>query len=243
MEAACANGRIQTVKYLLSTECPYSAYECCTRAALNGQLNLIKWNVTNEPFSSNMHTHYNEMMFDATRSGSIEVVMWLRAEQHVQLDVGLIEMAAMQKHLAVIQYLREAGCPWDASACTAAAGYHSRRIKTADERCATLKWLLDNGCPWNIAEVRKEAAANGIDMLAYVIQHGGVPDAAELTQMLNAAGAFGKLEAVKWLRQQGADWPAVLQYQYLFCNAPLVQAWSVSTLKWARSEGCTSAAL
>jgi hypothetical protein len=56
--------------------------------------------------------------------------------------------------------------------------------------------------------------------------------------MLNAAGAYSRLEAAQWLRQQGAEWPTVLQYH----DHPVVITWHGRTLDWARSEGCTSEA-
>jgi hypothetical protein len=71
--------------------------------------------------------------------------------------------------------------------------------------------------------------------LVYILQQGGMPDTAELTQ-LNVAGALNTCDAAKWLRQQGAEWPAVLLYKQNF----VAMSWRGSTLDWARSEGCTS---
>jgi hypothetical protein len=53
-----------------------------------------------------------------------------------------------------------------------------------------------------------------------------------LQDMLAAAGTFGRLAAAQWLRQQGADWPPVLQYQDI--------NWSDKCLAWARQQGCTA---
>eukprot|EP00953_Heterococcus_sp_UTEX-ZZ885_P017511 9799-Heterococcus_DN1.PRE.1 len=50
--------------------------------------------------------------------------------------------------------------------------------------------------------------------------------------MLNVAGAYRRLAAAKWLRQQGAEWPAVLKYES--------RAWNTDVVQWARDEGCTS---
>jgi hypothetical protein len=126
--------------------------------------------------------------------------------------------------------------------CSTAAANNQADITA--ESLETLLWLHENGCPWNVADVRTAAVKSGkISILAYVIQHGGMPDAAELTDMLNVAGAHGEVEAAKWLRQQGAQWPTVLQY-----TEPPVQGmplqfsgWGL-VLDWARSEGCTSEA-
>jgi hypothetical protein len=60
-----------------------------------------------------------------------------------------------------------------------------------------------------------------------------VPIAEQLTAALNHAGLFNQLRAAQWLRQHGAEWPAVLAV-----NAH--QHWSCDTLAWARAQGCTS---
>eukprot|EP00953_Heterococcus_sp_UTEX-ZZ885_P031395 16475-Heterococcus_DN1.PRE.6 len=82
-------------------------------------------------------------MQGAAAGGSIAVLEWLRYEQFVQFNESLINAAAKHNQLAMIQYLRAAGCPWDTSACTAAVASRSKRI-------ATLQWLHENGCPWNL---------------------------------------------------------------------------------------------
>jgi hypothetical protein len=68
--------------------------------------------------------------------------------------------------------------------------------------------------------------------LAFVIKQGEVLDAELLTDALNTAGAGNKLQAAQWLRQLGAQWPAVLKHG--------AQQWSGESLAWARAEGCTS---
>jgi hypothetical protein len=80
------------------------------------------------------------------------------------------------------------------------------------------------------------AAHNGcIDTLEYVIQQGEVMSAEVLTAALNAAGTDNHLQTAQWLRQRGAQWPALLGY-----SAALDELWGGDTLAWAREEGCTS---
>jgi hypothetical protein len=50
MTAACANGQIQTVQYLLRRRCECNVWDCCAEAARGGHLNLIKWMLIKEPF-------------------------------------------------------------------------------------------------------------------------------------------------------------------------------------------------
>jgi hypothetical protein len=61
--------------------------------------------------------------------------------------------------------------------------------------------------------------------------------AANLTNILNAAGGHDRLEVAQWLRQQGAEWPLVLRTNY-HTGGPV--SWHGATFDWARAEGCTS---
>jgi hypothetical protein len=197
--------------------------------------------VNNEPFSSDIDFHHCAMMESAAAGGSIEVMQWLRNEHNVQYSASALESATKYDQLDVIQHLRSDGCPWDARACTAVAGcdYRYTAAGTAASCCATLQWLRDHGCPWDVAKVRLAAAKSGnIDILAYAKQHSDMPAAAELTKMLNIAGAYNKVEAAQWLRQQGACWPIVLEYKEQGSYTSFTQVWHGATLKWARNEGC-----
>jgi Ankyrin repeats (3 copies) len=249
MKEACASGQLQTVQYLVSNRCSFCATSCLTQAAQSGHLNLIKWMMADEPFKSsynnNVSWNLHGMMNSAALGGRFDVMQWLRTEHDVQYSASALTSAAEHDHLDVIQHLRSEGCPWDAKACTAIASCNHRYTAagTTASCCATLRWLRDHGCPWLVAEVRLKAAENGnIDILAYAIQHGGMPNATELTKMLNIAGAYGKFEAAQWLRKQGAEWPTVLIYQKPESHEVFARTWHGATLDWARSEGCISEA-
>jgi hypothetical protein len=71
------------------------------------------------------------------------------------------------------------------------------------------------------------------DILDYVVEQGEVLDAECLIKALNAAGTHAKLQTAQWLRQRGAEWPAVLGYDE-------DEQWSDAVVAWARNEGCTS---
>jgi hypothetical protein len=73
--------------------------------------------------------------------------------------------------------------------------------------------------------------AGSVDLLNYMQQEGLEFTATRLTGMLRMAGACSHLSAAQWLRQHGAEWPAVLQDIGLF--------WTGDVLAWARAEGCT----
>jgi hypothetical protein len=88
------------------------------------------------------------------------------------------------------------------------------------------------GCPWNVDTILSVAALAGhASVLAYVhsVQH---LSPLQLSELLRAVGAFTTVPVAKWLRQAGAEWPAVLQYDGLY--------WQGDVLAWARAEGCAS---
>jgi hypothetical protein len=80
------------------------------------------------------------------------------------------------------------------------------------------------------------ACNNHTDILDYILEKNEVLDAELLTEALNWAGVDNKLQAAQWLRQRGAQWPAVLSTGAV----QWTQQWSGETLAWARAEGCTS---
>jgi hypothetical protein len=138
---------------------------------------------------------------------------------------AVMNAAAAAGQMGMCQLLRAEGCRWTNFACEFAA--------TAGH-CDLVRWLREAGCPWQPGEVRQAAASSGsVDILAYLQQAGELLQAADLTAALAAAGAYGRRAAAVWLRQQGAEWPAVLQYQTV--------QWSLEAVAWARAEGCTSA--
>eukprot|EP00953_Heterococcus_sp_UTEX-ZZ885_P036527 18803-Heterococcus_DN1.PRE.3 len=62
--------------------------------------------------------------------------------------------------------------------------------------------------------------------------------AEQLTELLNIAGALGKLATAKWLRRQGAQWPTVLKHSNYYDHWQ--GQWFCEALDWARAKGCTS---
>eukprot|EP00953_Heterococcus_sp_UTEX-ZZ885_P040511 20698-Heterococcus_DN1.PRE.3 len=107
--------------------------------------------------------------------------------------------AALFGRLNVCQYLRTLGCPW---ACL------TSKFAAESGNLATLRWLIENGCPWDPHSLALQTARSGsIECMEFIRNNGVALGANVLTEMLNAAGCEGKLAAVQWLRQAGADWP------------------------------------
>jgi hypothetical protein len=120
-------------------------------------------------------------------------------------------------------YLYAEKCPWTEATCTEAA---------INRHSSTLRWLREHGCPWDTKHIHVVAAQGGsIDVMVYLQQQGIVFTAGVLTEMLSYAGAYNHLAAAKWLRAQGAEWPAMLCWGHQRL---------AEILEWARAEGCTS---
>jgi ankyrin repeat protein len=146
----------------------------------------------------------------------------------VQIDAEVLSWAAGAGHIAMCQYLLSIGCDWHSSACKSAAGHG---------QLDTLRWLQENGCPWIVSDVCMIAAAYGFsDIFDYIIEQGEMLNAELLTNALSTADAGNNLQAVQWLRQRGAQWPAVLMDDRFYHGVQ----WSGESLARALAEGCTS---
>jgi hypothetical protein len=80
----------------------------------------------------------------------------------------------------------------------------------------------------------KAAQGGSIEVMHYLLNEAALATPEILQEMLNAAGAWEHLEAAQWLKQQGAEWPDVLQHG--------VREWTGARLVWARQQGCTAPA-
>jgi hypothetical protein len=170
----------------------------------------------------------------AVRSRSLDTLRWLR-ERKFPMDAGACEVAAHSNQMGVLKWLHQQGCAWDATACTAAArGGH----------LDVLRYLHSSGCPWEAGTAcEKAATAGSLDVIKYILEHEPVPlTAAQLSQVLNAAGRYNQLPTAQWLRQQhGAQFPALLVYKDRYCpTSSSTAGWHYETLEWARREGCTA---
>jgi hypothetical protein len=98
-----------------------------------------------------------------------------------------------------------------------------------------VKWLVEQGCPYDAAQVCRVAAENDYLAVIQLVLQLEPLSPEHLTLVLSAAAWSAHLQVAAWLRQQGAQWPAVLKYGG--CQ------WSPEAIAWARREGCTSTTL
>jgi hypothetical protein len=136
--------------------------------------------------------------------------------------------AVTHGHVAVCEYLLAQQCPCDADTCTAAA---------LQGQLGTLQWLIEHGCAHDADALWLTAAGRGhITVLSYLQQIALVAAPADVSKALFMAGAHSHLATAQWLREHGAEWPAVLSMEV---NGE-EQQWEGAVLEWARAEGCTS---
>jgi hypothetical protein len=166
----------------------------------------------------------------AAGSGNIPMVKWIKEQvPDVYISEDALSAAASNGHTDMCAYLHSENCPHDEWACDGAAyGGH----------IDTLRWLREHDYPMPEQRVIADAAAKSgsVEVMQHLQAEGLMSTAAQLTQMLAAAGAHNKLAAAQWLREQGAEWPTVLRYTTHYKDA----LWRGETLAWARAEGCTA---
>jgi hypothetical protein len=193
-------------------------------AVVSGDLDKLQWlhPVMRVPLCT-------KSIMIAARFGHIDILDWLLLQEGAKLNAAVMKSAAKGGQLVMCQHLRSIGCDWDASACIDAA---------AQGHVSVLSWLRESGCPSEYLELVMIAAYSGcIAMMQYVLDQHAVQlestmtHVEVLTEMLEHAGIIDNLDAAKWLRQQGAEWPPTI----------LVANWHHGeVLVWARAEGCTS---
>jgi hypothetical protein len=127
----------------------------------------------------------------------------------------------------VCQFLHGEHCQWDSRATnySAFAGY-----------AHALRWLLQHDCPVDLGHegLLFVAAIGGHTSVLHVLLDAEVLVApAQAIDTLSWACEYKQLAAAKWLKQHGAEWPAVLCDDY-------GDPWLDAVVAWARSEGCTS---
>jgi hypothetical protein len=212
--------KLAVMQFLRAQRCAWDGYVCET-AAERGFFEMLRW-----AREHGCPWFDNDILEAAASSGNIEMVAWVKQRPDVICSSREILRAAANGHIAMCAYLRSEAVPWHDLACyAAAAGAH------AD----TLHWLQEHGCPCDAPSTElcyRAARGGGVDVLSYLQAEGFLDNVQLLSYLLKVAGAHNKLAAAQWLRQQGADWPAVL----LDYNTK----WFGDVLAWARAEGCTS---
>jgi hypothetical protein len=111
-------------------------------------------------------------------------------------------------------------------------------------RIQIVKWLHEHLTIGDCSFAIDAAKNNSVKELEYLIDNAESWDSqadedCKLQDLLSRAAAYGSLDACKWLRAQGANWPDELAYRVFLCGDMV--KWHKNAIAWARAEGCTAA--
>jgi hypothetical protein len=235
--AAALDGHLHVLRWAADNdaegEIEWDERNLCCSAAQSGSIETMQFlqekgaNLAEHNVSSDDGWEEESITTKAARGERKEMLLWLK-QQGMLPTVHAMRAAAERDMLDMCLFLHtECSCPWDASVLSSAANNGFFGLVQA---------LHEHGCPIDVHAVGAAAAFHGkVDILEYLLHRPDEPDQWEteqLTALLNFAGLSEQLAAVKWLRQQGVEWPAVLGEQG--------RKWQGKTLQWARRQGCTS---
>eukprot|EP00953_Heterococcus_sp_UTEX-ZZ885_P020372 11403-Heterococcus_DN1.PRE.1 len=235
LAAAALNGHLHVLRWAADNDTDgaivWNDRELCSSAAQSGSIEMLQFLqekgadlVEHNVSSDDDHWADESITTAAARSDRKEVLLWLK-EQGILPTVHAMRDAAELDMLDMCLFLHtECSCPWD-----------DNMLRTASNAgCFELvRALHEHGCPIDVRSMRTAAAHHGsVDTLQYLLQ---LPDQPEWTpqlwtSLLHIAGLNQQLAAAQWLRQQGAEWPAVL-------GASHEQRWRGEALRWAFCEG------
>jgi hypothetical protein len=214
MTGAAQCNKLAEVQHLHSQGCPWPLRLLDVLAG-GGNLQLLRWCYEQGCAWHNVASAPNH----AAESGNVELMAWVLQQPGTRLSADVMWVAVLEGHTSLCQYLHSLQCPWTETSTNeaAATGY-------AD----LLHWLMDRGCPYDAHQLRIDTAFGGsVDVLKVLQQQGVLRDIAVLTDVLDDAAANNNIDAVKWLREQGAEWPTLFGYG----------PWSAEVLEWAIAEG------
>jgi hypothetical protein len=217
--AAAAAGKIDVLRYLRSVGCEMDEISC-DMAAYYKHLDVLK-------YLKAVGCEWDEREIGAAAAGggSMEIMLYLQ-QWGIKFNEATFASAAQAGRMYMLEFLLQQQCPFDARACDDAARAGN---------CDVLLWLRQHGCDWDTTDIHISATESGCtDVMQFVIEHGAVTTAAQLTEMLCAAAENGLLAAAQWLRKHHrAEWPGVLQDDEGY-------PWERKLVRWVRLEGCTS---
>jgi hypothetical protein len=154
------------------------------------------------------------------------MMKFLRLNQCTWLHITIGYHATYSGNIELMDWVQQQGCV-----------FKTVSMKIAAKRCdlRMLQNLCDANCGHKRAHYRIHYTAMSavaaecgyLTILQLALQHIEQP---QLTELLNIAGRKGEPIVAKWLRQQGAEWPAtdIISGE---------DSWRTCTAAWAISEG------
>lgn len=221
--AAVEGGHASMLEFLISTfGAPGEAdlQSLWVQAARARQLKVMQYlhaHVSPRDFTQEAHDPYNFILTAAIASGSIPCVAFILELGHTCNDPSYAKYAVEDGFYDLFFFLVEHGCPCVSSECAdscARAGslvglrfICKNNLPWSEQTCAAaaaeghlecLQYLLENGCPVNYDHICENAAEH-VDCLTYVHQHGG-----QLTRAVAIKAAQrGALACLQYLHAHG----------------------------------------
>jgi hypothetical protein len=203
-------------------------------AAESGDLAKLQWLRKEQqcPWSLGSHNWMtadrNIAVCAQASDNALTMLRWLKGEGVALPSSTLAIHAAAAGRLSTLQFLAADGYTFESELpCDNAA---------LNGHLEVLQWLYKQGAPLGDEIGDHAAESASVPVLIWLAEVLPVFwSVQQLTFMLQVAGCYGSLEACIWLRQQGAEWPDVLDAD----RGPHA-VWKQCVLDWARAEGCTT---
>ncbi|KAF0690794.1 Aste57867_17849 [Aphanomyces stellatus] len=224
-------GRVDAVEFLLGLGARFKNYAIAV-AALNGQLELVRWMLANQPETPHL---IDNAIDHAAMKNQFEVVLFL-LERTLPRDPlcsvyrNVMACAAGAGRLDMVQYIHQCGATSPST--------HAMDNAAANGHLHVVQWLHNHrseGCTQKAID--KAAANNHLDVVQWLQHHRQM--ALSANAMDDAAGN-GHLDMVQWLHVHSNAGCTVRALDSAIANGHLeVAQW----LHANRSEGCSSEAL
>ena len=104
----------------------------------------------------------NDLCLVAAFNGHLAVLQWARVHG-CPWDESTCSRVAKNGHLAVLQWARAQGCRWDGTTCAYAA---------MNGHLEVLKWARAQGCPWEERTCEAAAVGGHLEVLRWARAHG-----------------------------------------------------------------------
>jgi len=151
--------------------------------------------------------------------GHLGLLKWVRKALPAAFSAELTTwlMAVACDDLAMMQWLRKHGCPWDEDACCYAALYGNLIV---------LQWLRASGCPWGTRTLAYAAWHGHIHVMEWARANGCAWDATACA----LAAQHNQLPTLQWLRAHGCPWDGRVVFNARWAKAD-------DLLTWAEANG------
>jgi hypothetical protein len=195
-----------------------------------GRYTKLCYSVTGESKKHKLITAHKSALFTAARLQlALKSSLTMSALQR-NTRYSFYMIVRSKEPMAVLTLARVLGLQWLSELCKWAACRSNLQL---------LQWLHECGCPWKERDICRTAACTGnVDMLIWLQQVTAPWSSSRKRKMLFEAGQCNHMSAVKWLRQQGAEWPFSFTAAAEIDYEQTQVCWAVPVVRWALDNGC-----